>query len=154
VGFLGQRFPEKPVFHGRHVPVGLFVNGEDHLLDPGSLRGKRVAAFAGIAFPERFSQTLSTLGAEVVYFRSFPDHYPFAESDLKTLSDESGRLGVDWLVTTEKDWVRLDRCSFRPEHLAYLRIRMVISPDEKAFFDVIRDAVRMKGLTPFSGGST
>jgi tetraacyldisaccharide 4'-kinase len=154
INLLDERFPEKPVFHGRHVPVGLFVNGEDHLLDPGSLRGKRVAAFAGIAFPERFSQTLSRVGAEVVYFRPFPDHYPFADSDLKTLSEESGRLGVDWLVTTEKDWMRLDRCSFRPEQLAYLRIRLVISPDEEAFFDMIRDAVRKKGLNPFSGGST
>jgi tetraacyldisaccharide 4'-kinase len=151
--FLHQRFPGKPVFHGRHVPVGLFVNGEDHPRHPGSLRGKRVAAFAGIAFPERFSQTLSRLGAEVVYFRPFPDHYPFAESDLRTLSEKSGRLGVDWLVTTEKDWVRLDRCSFRPKHLAYLRIRLLISPDEDAFFDMIRESVRKKGLTSLSGGS-
>ena len=150
---LSERFPGKPVFHGRHVPVRLFANGGDHPRDPGSLRGKRVAAFAGIAFPERFRETLSKLGADVVCFKPFPDHYPFAESDLRTLSEESERFGVDWLVTTEKDWVRLDRCSFRPMQLAYLRIRLVISPDEDAFFHMIRDAVRMKGLASFSGGS-
>ena len=89
----------------------------------------------------------------MVHFRSYPDHYPFAENDLRTLSEESDRLGVDWLVTTEKDWVRLDRCSFRPGRLAYLRIRLVISPDENVFFDMIRDAARRKGLVPSDGGS-
>jgi tetraacyldisaccharide 4'-kinase len=153
VSFLGKRFPRVPVFHGGHVPVGLFISGEAHPRDPAGLRGKRVAAFAGIAFPERFRKMLSKLGAEVVHFRPFPDHYPLAESDLRTLSEESERFGVDWLVTTEKDWVRLDRCSFRPMQLAYLRIRLVISPDEDAFFDMIRDAVRKKGLASFSGGS-
>ncbi len=153
LGLLTERFAGKPVFHGHHEPVGLFVGGEDHPRDPGCLRGKRVAAFAGIAFPERFRQTLSRLGAEVVYFRDFPDHYPFAESDLRALSEESGRLGVDWLVTTEKDWVRLDRCSFQPVNLAYLRIRLVISPDEDAFFNMIHEAVRKKGLASLGGGS-
>ena len=152
LGLLKERFAGKPVFHGEHQPAGLFVSGEDHPRDPGSLRGKKVAAFAGIAFPERFRQTLSRLGAEVVYFRDFPDHYPFAESDLRALSEESDRLGVDWLVTTEKDWVRLDRCSFQPGHLAYLRIRLVISPDEEAFFDMIHEAVRKKGLASSGGG--
>jgi tetraacyldisaccharide 4'-kinase len=154
LSLLKERFAGKPVFHGRHVPVGVFVDGETHARDTGSLLGKRVAAFAGIASPERFRETLRSLGAEVVYFRDFPDHYPFSESDLRALSEESGRLGVDYLVTTEKDWVRLDRCSFRPKHLSYLRIRLVIHPDEDVFFDMIRDAVRKKGLASFSGGST
>ncbi len=151
---LKERFAGKPVYRGRHVPVGLFVNGANHPLDPVSLRGKRVAAFAGIAFPNRFRQTLAKLGAEVVCFRPFPDHCPFAEGDLRTLSEESRRIGADYLVTTEKDWVRLDRCSFRPRHLAFMRIRLVISPDEDAFFDMIRESARKKGLTSFSGGST
>jgi tetraacyldisaccharide 4'-kinase len=148
-----EHSPEKLVFHGRRVPEGLFVSGEDQPCDPGSLRGKKVAAFSGIAFPDRFRETLWRLGADVVTFRSYPDHYPFAESDLRTLSEEGDRLGVDWLVTTEKDWVRLDRCSFRPRRLAYLRIRLVISPDENVFFDMIRDAARRKGLVPSGGGT-
>jgi tetraacyldisaccharide 4'-kinase len=154
MNLLCERFPGKPVFHARHVPVALFINGEDHPRDPGSLKGKRVGAFAGIAFPNRFRQTLLKLGAEVVYFRPFPDHYPFSESDLRTLAKESDRLEVDCLVTTEKDWVRLDLCSFRPERLAYLRIRLVISPDEDAFFQMVRDAVRKKRLTSLGGGRT
>jgi tetraacyldisaccharide 4'-kinase len=151
---LGDRFPGKPVFRGRHVPTGLFVEGEDHPRKPGSLKGKKVAAFAGIASPERFRQTLSRLGAEVVYFRPFPDHYSFTVHDMRALSEVGGRFGIDWLVTTEKDWVRLDRCGFRPGHLAYLRIRLVISPHEEAFFDMIREAARRKGLGFLGGGST
>ncbi|MGW8322909.1 MAG: tetraacyldisaccharide 4'-kinase, partial [Thermodesulfobacteriota bacterium] len=149
---LGERFPAKPLFHGRHVPADLIVSGEDHPRDPKGLHGNRVAGFAGIAFPSRFRQTLVDLGAEVVYFRPFPDHYPFSERDLRALAEESDRAAADWLVTTEKDWVRMDRCSFRPNHLAYLRIRMVISPNEDAFFHMIGEAGSRRGFTTAGGG--
>jgi tetraacyldisaccharide 4'-kinase len=72
-----------------------------------SLRGARVIAFAGIGRPEKFFATLAECAADVVARRSFPDHHRFTGADLAWLAAEAEREGAR-LVTTEKDWVRLD----------------------------------------------
>jgi tetraacyldisaccharide 4'-kinase len=71
-----------------------------------SLKGKRVLAFAGIGDPARFFRTLRASGIEVVLERTFADHHPFAESEIKTLLAEAKREALT-LVTTEKDLARL-----------------------------------------------
>lgn len=63
-------------------------------------------AFAGIAKPWRFEQALRAAGCALADFAAFPDHAPFAESDLRALADRAAALDAG-LLTTEKDWVRL-----------------------------------------------
>ena len=70
----------------------------------GKVKNQRVFAFAGIADPEKFYATLRSIGANIVKTRSFPDHHPFADAEIKSLIDDAGDL---ILVTTEKDAVRL-----------------------------------------------
>ena len=69
--------------------------------------GAAVVAFAGIGRPSKFFDTLSASGARIVDIRSFPDHHVYATgeiAELKTLAASHGAA----LVTTEKDFVRLD----------------------------------------------
>jgi tetraacyldisaccharide 4'-kinase len=63
-------------------------------------------AFAGIARPEKFFTSLTTLGAKLEDGFSFPDHHVFAEDDLMQLARVAGDRGAR-LITTEKDAVRL-----------------------------------------------
>jgi len=73
------------------------------------LSGRRIMAFAGIANPQRFFDLLAKLGAEVVLSRAFPDHHAFGEGDAHALLREAAAAGAGAaLVTTEKDFVRLD----------------------------------------------
>jgi tetraacyldisaccharide 4'-kinase len=71
------------------------------------LRGRPVFAFAGIARPERFLQTLSEAGATVVGTARFADHRRFSRRDLERLAARAASLGAEALVCTEKDAVRL-----------------------------------------------
>jgi len=64
-------------------------------------------AFAGIGRPEKFQATLVEAGANIVAFQPFADHHAYSSAELSALSDRAGQLGAQ-LVTTEKDWVRLD----------------------------------------------
>ena len=66
----------------------------------------RVLGFAAIAKPWKFEATLKACGYEVVDFESFPDHAPFTDAQLNSLSQRAGAQRAG-LVTTEKDWVRL-----------------------------------------------
>ncbi|HEY3916986.1 MAG TPA: tetraacyldisaccharide 4'-kinase [Stellaceae bacterium] len=70
------------------------------------LRNTHVVAFAGIGRPAKFFATLRELGADLTATRGFPDHHPYAESDLRALDARAQADGAA-LVTTEKDWVRL-----------------------------------------------
>ena len=87
----------------------------------------KALAFAGIGRPEKFFNTLSGAGADVVETRSFSDHAEFRADLLKRLLAEAKSKGLQ-LVTTEKDAVRLP-ASFRRNVLAFpVRLEQVSGP--------------------------
>jgi tetraacyldisaccharide 4'-kinase len=65
-------------------------------------------AFAGIGRPEKFFQTLRDAGADVVATNSFTDHHRFSTAEISALRAQAAALNAR-LITTEKDWVRLDQ---------------------------------------------
>jgi len=75
--------------------------------DAGDLAGKRVVAFAGIGRPQKFFTTLKELGAVLVAARGFPDHHRYRAAELEQLARDAASQNAA-LITTEKDWVRLD----------------------------------------------
>lgn len=70
------------------------------------LQGEPVVAFAGIARPEKFFETLRSMGAELIGTHPFPDHHAYRPRLLRRLLTEA-RAADAMLVTTEKDAVRL-----------------------------------------------
>jgi tetraacyldisaccharide 4'-kinase len=90
------------------LPNALPVLRADLVQDPSiaALAGRRVLAFAGIAFPEKFFGPLRDAGAVLVAVRRFPDHHPYTARDLADLLRQA-REQQAVLVTTPKDAVRL-----------------------------------------------
>jgi tetraacyldisaccharide 4'-kinase len=131
-----QGIPSLPVFRGLHQPREFVEAATGRALPLTELRGVKVCAFAGIGSPEAFRQSLTSLGAEVVAFRAFPDHHPYTLPDLEALRHQAGESGVGRIVTTEKDGIRLgDFPDFLAE-IFLLRIGMHITPAE-AFAELI-----------------
>ncbi len=75
-----------------------------------SLKGVRVGAFAGIAYPSSFFDLLRGLGGSLVETEAFPDHHFYGDADVKRLADMASR--VDIMITTEKDGERLGNVPF------------------------------------------
>jgi tetraacyldisaccharide 4'-kinase len=88
----------------------------------GALRGARVLLLCGIGRPEGFRRTAAALGAEVVAVRFYPDHHPFTEAELQEALAAARAAGCAWLVTTEKDAVRLPPRWAGEEALRVVRI--------------------------------
>ncbi|HAA93321.1 MAG: tetraacyldisaccharide 4'-kinase [Rhodospirillaceae bacterium] len=86
---------DKPVFRARLQPL----RGED-------FSGRPVIAFAGIGRPDKFFDTLRSLGADVVAEHAFPDHHRYRARDFEAILKQAAQSG-DMVVTTEKDAVRL-----------------------------------------------
>ena len=117
-----------PLFRGIHRPQGIIEGRTGRLLPTGVIRGEKVCAFAGIGRPEIFRRSLIALGAQVVSFRVFPDHYPYIHSDLDALRRLAAETGANRIITTEKDGIRLtDFPEFQAE-ISLLRVEMEITP--------------------------
>lgn len=69
---------------------------------------RRVVAFCGLGFPQKFYKSLKDQGIDVVGEESFPDHYTYQERDLNRLLRFAEAHQAE-LVTTRKDWVKLPR---------------------------------------------
>ena len=74
---------------------------------PDALGGQSVVAFAGIGRPEKFFAMLREMGVVVAAAQAFPDHHRFSTLELAALKRMAQATGA-LLVTTEKDFVRLD----------------------------------------------
>jgi tetraacyldisaccharide 4'-kinase/lipopolysaccharide heptosyltransferase II len=107
LAWLRQSFPDQEIFTAVIAPVSArpFPGGEEHPVE--ALRGLGAFAFAGIARPQVFRETLNSLGVDIRGWREFPDHHAFTPEDLAALSQEARRREAQALITTSKDWARL-----------------------------------------------
>jgi tetraacyldisaccharide 4'-kinase len=102
----------KPVHHATLQPIGEIPHG-------------KLVAFAGLARPEKFFDTLAGLGGEVTEAVPFADHHVYTEDDLQVLAQISEERGAQ-LITTEKDAARLS---------SEWRMRVAVLPVTARFAD-------------------
>jgi tetraacyldisaccharide 4'-kinase len=142
VDFVQRRFPGKPIFRAGHFPDRVMFPrvGKEHPLD--FLAEKRVVAFAGVAQPRDFLDTVKSLKADVIHFEAFSDHHRFKQAEIAALVSEKKHLGGDLLLTTEKDWVRIDGRIDVGDGIAVLAIRTGLLSDSDLFFDMIKQGIK------------
>ena len=125
--------PRAQVFHSHYQPMSLVgPHGEEEL---DLLKGKKVLALSGIANPDSFSFLLRKCGMEIVSELIFPDHHFYHPKDLSSIKEKS--KGVDWIVTTEKDMLKLRKLGIDDLPVRALRIEMKIWEEEAFFKKVI-----------------
>ncbi|MGA0133458.1 MAG: tetraacyldisaccharide 4'-kinase [Opitutales bacterium] len=133
VEVIRRHNPQAEIVSCAHRPSSL-VSVDDGKETPlGWLRGRKVSAFSGIATPERFEETLVSLGADIVANRRFLDHHAFTDEDLDEVLEQSLSSGAEAIVTTEKDAVRL-QARFRPAMpLLFIRLEIEILGSDEGF---------------------
>jgi tetraacyldisaccharide 4'-kinase len=105
---------------------------------PADLAGRRVVTLAGLASPQGFVDTVQALGARVAGLVEFPDHHWYEPADLAAAMARARSLGADGLVTTEKDWVRLQGLPQIGVPLWVVAIAMDITAGDPAWRAVLR----------------
>lgn len=96
-----------PIYIADHVHAALATR-EGEKLPIETLREKRFFAFSGIASPASLKGQFASYGATFAGFRAFPDHHAYTADDLQSVSGEAAAAGAEMIVTTEKDWVKVE----------------------------------------------
>jgi len=95
---------------------------------PDSIKKKKVFIVSAIGDSSGFIQTVKNLGCDIVGEKIFPDHFKYSQSDWK--NTESLSAQVDYIITTEKDWVKIEHFSFT-KPVIVVGIKIKIQPGKK-----------------------
>ena len=121
-----------PVFFAEHRPLQ-FLSARGEIFPLEWAKGKRFFVFSGIGNPGSFKETLLLAGINLKGFKSYRDHYRYALKDIEKIVEHSKRSGADWIVTTEKDIMRLKELSI-PANLIALVIEFSV---DVGFYDEV-----------------
>lgn len=102
--------------------------------------GQRVGCVAGIARPDAFRRTVADLGFTVSDVAEYPDHHAYSKADAEALTAWAREAGLDGLVTTEKDAVKLSRLDAEwPVPIFCVAVRMEMLEDGDRVLDELID---------------
>ena len=83
------------------------IYAENRIENNETLKNKNFIAFTGIGDPYSFFNTLLNNNIKIIKQIIYPDHFQFTEKNYKVLFQEAENNNCN-LITTEKDWVRID----------------------------------------------
>jgi tetraacyldisaccharide 4'-kinase len=120
-----------PVYRGQLRATALVTPDGDvwRELPMGGLAARRALGVAGLADPQPFYATLRDWDARLDDFLEFPDHHDYTLDDWKLIASRS--RGLDLVVTTEKDLVKLERFPFAKDKLAAVRVSMDVEDGDR-----------------------
>ena len=132
-----------PLACADHVPTGLSPVGEGPAPEIEALREGTWGAFCGLGNPDGFRRTLRDLGAELDFFRVFPDHHVYTREEVETLQRRGLELRCRGLLTTEKDAIKLRSLPKLPIALPMhaLQVRMEVGQGEQQLWRGICAAI-------------
>lgn len=131
-----------PVFKSIHRIEDILSGDEKTQKPVSALEGKTVYAFCGIANPDSFKKTLLNAKIHLMALDVFQDHHPYREQELAKIRNNFVQSGADYLMTTEKDAMRLQNYPDFLKELFMLRIKMEIQPSSQGFENFIMEKIR------------
>jgi tetraacyldisaccharide 4'-kinase len=121
------------IFFAGHKPSKFIkTNGETMPIEWA--KNKRFFGFCGIGNPQSFRKTLLSADIELTGFKPFRDHYRYSQGDIQEIIRNAKGFNSDWIVTTEKDIMRLKGFAL-PENVVSLGIEF--SVDERFYEEVL-----------------
>ena len=118
--------PGVEIIECAHQPQYLQHIATGERLPLTTLAGRKIGAFSGIAAPEGFEAFLREAGAQLATTRRFVDHHRFTPQDLRDVFAEAQAAGVELMITTEKDAVRINASEKITIPCYYLRLEIDI----------------------------
>lgn len=143
---LGRTYRETPLFRTYHKSFLLHFLSEAKESSthtrPEELKNRKALLFSGIAKNEAFRETVNEFGVKVLGHLEFMDHYRYKRADFLRIRNKADELGADLILTTEKDWVKLDRTFAWKTDLAVIGIRIEFE-DSESFRQFLKSKIQI-----------
>jgi len=135
---IAQHNPAAAVIECIHHPLYFedVFTGQRHGLD--FIKDRKVASLSGIAQPESFESSLSSLGGNLVYSKRFADHHRFSQQEILNTINRSKKRQAEIIVTTQKDAVRFPKIDRRDLGIFFVRVEIKILTGANDFQDCVR----------------
>ena len=140
---LLNRYNNGPVFDCFFRPANLINASLIKIADLTELKDKSVYVFCAIAGPDKFIKMLKELDVQIRGFKFYPDHYFYCMSDYEQLLKEFKTSGAEYLITTEKDMVKIDQKHFKDINLVAATINGEVI-ETKSFLDKLNQFIDIK----------
>ncbi|MCK4596806.1 tetraacyldisaccharide 4'-kinase [bacterium] len=137
VDFLHQICPNAIVVQSECEPMSLRDVHSGEQLDLEFLRGKQVLAMSGIGNPSSFERSLEQTGVRLIERVRFPDHHPYRREELEQVICLAREIGAQYVVTTEKDEVRLPVMGKEAIPLLSFGIRLRVISGERELWELV-----------------
>ena len=121
--------PGVPTFSARIRAAGL-RDEQGAAVPSARLSARRFVAVCGIANPASFTATLAELDLSAEEVLAFRDHHRYTRRDLERIRRAADRTGSAWILTTEKDSVKLEGKTLLP----VVTVRLDVEVAEPEFF--------------------
>ncbi|MCX8069280.1 MAG: tetraacyldisaccharide 4'-kinase [Thermodesulfovibrionales bacterium] len=95
-----------PIFQGLMRPTK-FVDTQGNFVSLDNINEKKVLIFSGLGNNQSFLDTINGLSPKEVFTIFFRDHHKYTKSDLDKIFKEASKLMADFIITTEKDMVKI-----------------------------------------------
>lgn len=129
---LARWNPDAPVFTARIRAAGLRDERGFAVAGP-LLSSRRFLAVCGIANPGGFTASIAELDLAPEELLAFPDHHRYRRGDLRRIHRAADRTGSAWILTTEKDAVKLEGRTSLP----VVTLRLEVEIGETGFFPFV-----------------
>ncbi|MCI0381748.1 MAG: tetraacyldisaccharide 4'-kinase [Chlamydiae bacterium] len=101
------------------------------------IKGKKIALFCGIGRPQRLLDLLSEWKVDLVHRMLIKDHGSFSGEQIFAFSEEAVKKGAEYLVCTQKDWVKLPSKLQLALPLIALEMDLEVTANEKKWNEFI-----------------
>lgn len=137
---IARLHPRAPLYHAR-LRAGSVRDESGASIEPALLRTRRGLAVSGIADGRDFAATLQELGLAPEETLEFRDHQRYGPRQLARIREAAARTGASWVLTTEKDAVKLSGQSGLP----LLTVRLSVEVEEPDFFPFLTSRLAADG---------
>ena len=111
-------------------PKSMLIGKDKQEIDKVNLKSKNIYLLSAIGDNRGFKKTVEKTGANIVGHRKFLDHYKFKTSDLQKLQNDAKKFSANYIITTEKDLIKIT--NINPEIPVYaLKTEMHFSSRNK-----------------------
>ncbi len=102
-----KEIKDLPVLEAVHQPDSLKDLSTGAETDLKEVKGRPVVGFCGIGDPRSFERSLGRIGVRLHALNAFTDHHVYSVPDVRRLITRARDAGVNTLITTAKDGVKV-----------------------------------------------